>query len=150
VFQFLHQRGPNDCFIAAIVMLTGLPYEQVHDTAIDCGSYVPDKGTGDGGKILQRLGYRQENMALSEKNFGPYRGLFRSLWVPFGVSPDLMRFYCWGRPAIFSVPSLNIEGGTHAVFYTGSEVWDPNPPQKHRYTEFDKLKPEHAYVLEVR
>lgn len=143
--MLVEQRAESDCAICTISMATGLPYETTLQVGLDSEQYVVDYGTRDDAKILRLLGWYQDNMAGHSKVPSVYRGAFRSLYLPWGISPDLLRAWIWGRRAIIVVPSLNLEDGSHSIYYDGHHVLDPS--RKNRYTEFDKLKPTNALVF---
>jgi hypothetical protein len=114
-------------------MATQKPYEEVLAAAE--GIFLPGEGTRSAYKILENMGYSYEF-----KNGAPV-GDIVSRHRGYGFAPELYRDFCWGRPAVITVPSLNNPGGHHMVYYDGYEVFDPNPPEKKRYTEFHELLP---------
>lgn len=136
---FVEQRYTTDCMIAAIAMALALPYEEVYQTAINCGAYKSDHSTGIARdyEILEKLGL----VRRSYTNTTNYD--FESRHIDWCITPEFFRSMVWGRPVILSVPSLNKVNGHHALYYDGHEVFDPNPPTKNRYTacSFDTLKP---------
>jgi hypothetical protein len=137
--ELIYQRDTSDCAIAAIAMATGFTYEEVLHAAAD--DYTPGKGTFGSYKVLERLGFR-----YSFKNGRPV-GDIVSRHKDYSLAPECFRDMAWGRPALFSVPSLNIPDGTHMVYYDGYEVYDPNPPSRKRYTNFDELMPTNVILF---
>lgn len=135
----IEQRGGSDCVIAAIAMALGRPYEDVLEAAAD--EFDPAKGCRNEQKVLERLGLR-----YTFENGEPVGDIVcrRKDWC---LSPDFYRAMIWGRPALVTVPSLNIPGGHHMVFYDGHQVPDPNPPTKKRYTEFSQLEPTNVVLF---
>lgn len=109
--DFVQQRMPADCSVAAIAMFLGRPYE---DIAEHCS-----------GIELTRVG-----LTWVREDF-----IFRL----FNVEVDVFarEVMDWSEPAILSVPTLNeAEGGTHSIYWDGSRVWDPQMgrPGKSSYT----------------
>jgi hypothetical protein len=145
VFEFIEQKAKSDCVIAATAMFTGLSYDKIMETAAEL--YVPDHGTSDVSRILRDLGFRQEN--YHGKHNGDGRA-FKTIYLPWELQPKLLKEWMWGREAMFSVPSLNIEGGWHMIYYDGLNVYDPNPTTKKRYTNFDDVDPRDAYIWEPK
>jgi len=97
--NLIQQKFSSDCGVAALAMFLGRPYE---DVAVHCSGWE-----------LMRHG-------LS----GPRTDFLASL---FGVEisyrhPDVID---WTKPAVLSVPSLNIDG-SHAVYWDGQRINDPN------------------------
>lgn len=135
------QRTPNDCVIATIAMATGRPYDEVLRVGIECGAYVEGKGTRGDSKILEALGLSHEF-----ENGRPV-GDIVCKHRPHCLSAEFFRDLAWGRRAIFTVPSLNIEDGHHSVYWDGREVFDPNPPGKKRYVAFDDLLPSEVILF---
>jgi hypothetical protein len=114
-------------------MAVGKPYDEVLAAAE--GIYVPGEGTRSAYKVLENLGYSYEF-----KNGKPVGDIMCKSRI-YGITGELYRDFCWGRPCLLTVPSLNIVDGHHMVYYDGHEVYDPNPPEKKRYTEFNDLLP---------
>jgi hypothetical protein len=143
----INQRYLTDCVIAAISMALDLPYEEVYAAAIESGEYKEDhlEGIRREENILTHLGLQ----GLTFKEGKGIGGDFRSKHKDYAISPEFFRNTFWGRPTIFSVPSLNKVGGHHAVYYDGYKVYDPNPPSRNRYEEdsFDELLPSEAVVF---
>lgn len=131
--NLVEQRGPSDCVIAAIAMAVGRTYEDVLQAAGD--EFDPERGCRNDQAVLARLGLR-----YTFKNGEP-DGDIVCRRKEYCISPDFYRGMIWGRRALVTVPSLNIAGGHHMVFYDGHQVFDPNPPTKKRYTDFAQLQP---------
>jgi hypothetical protein len=149
VTYHVQQRHKGDCVIAALAMFCKLPYEAIEPVARE--HFVDRRrkaGIRDSSVILRKLGYRQENYASDDK---PLDGReFRSLWLyEYLISPNILRDYCWGRPAMMSVPSLNEKDGKHMVYYDGHRVWDPQEGRRGKkfYVDYDnKVMPTEAWV----
>lgn len=138
----IEQRYGTDCALACIAMALELSWEEVYEAAVKCEAYEADhtKGVSHQDKILVELGLLNDTKWewSTKKLVGHDRtaidnGDFRNLDRKWGETCYKFVKMCWGRPAILSVPSLNKEGGSHAVYYDGFEVLDPNPPTRKRY-----------------
>ena len=139
----VNQRFPTDCMIAAIAMALAVTWEEVYDTAIKCEAYKKDHSSGINAEddILECFGL------VEYSGYQNIDGDFRSIHRPYSISPEYFREQLWGRPVIFSAPSLNKAGGSHAVYYDGHEIFDPNPPSRNRYSSFSELLPTRALVF---
>jgi hypothetical protein len=56
------------------------------------------------------------------------------------LAPEYFLHFSWGRRAILAVPSLNIEGSFHSVYWTGTELLDPCTLKT--YGRWDGLRPD--------
>ena len=115
------------------------PYEEVLAAAE--GIYDPERGTGRDHEILRNLG-----LSYEYKNGKPV-GDFSSKRRVYGITAEFYRDFIWGRKALVTVPSLNKEDGHHMVYYDGHAVYDPNPMDKKRYTEFEELRPSEVTIF---
>jgi hypothetical protein len=131
----IYQRTPHQCAIATITMATGREYDEVLEAALASGTYEEGQGCRSYATVLKALGYSDKF-----ENGEPV-GDFASRHRGFEISPEFYRSMAWGRRAIMSVPSLNIPNDSHSVYWDGREVFDPNPPEKKRYTGFAELLP---------
>jgi hypothetical protein len=97
------QKSHDDCTICTIAMVTGEPYESVHEAAKLCG-YVFKSGTGVPiGQVLMKLGYDVD-------------------WiVGFHAIDD----------SIVSVNSLHDIDGKHAVVCNDGGIIDPSNREPH-------------------
>jgi hypothetical protein len=136
----IEQRLSTDCMIACIAMALELPYEDALAAGIKTKAYDPENGEGtrDAEKILIELGLHDEWHWSLKKLIGHDRlsvsiGDFTSRRREWGEAPYHFVKEAWGRPAILSVPSLNKESGSHAVYYDGFNIYDPNPTSRKRY-----------------
>lgn len=127
----VQQRSATDCVICCLAMLTGLSWDDV--MAAVCDLYRPDEGIRNEHEALKRLGY--DSAYENGHPVGDFvvrnRGIF---------APEAFRNFAWGRRALLSVPSLNIAGGLHMVYYDGATVFDPSPLKS--YNRFEDLNPE--------
>ncbi len=109
--NFIQQRMPADCAVAALAMLLRRSYE---DIARHCsGAELVSHG----------LPFPREQYIAR---------LFKVEIEPIDIS-----LLNWARAAILTVPSLNDGGGqTHAVYWDGKRTWDPQKgrPGKAGYT----------------
>ena len=134
------QRTPHDCMICSIAMAIDKTYEEVEAAAIKCGAYDPAKKEGIYREydVLKELGLKNEYK--NGRSFGNFQSRHRA----YEISHEYFRMASWGRPTIFSVPSLNKEGGHHAIFYDGIRIYDPSPLIAYGPDDFDKLMPSNA------
>lgn len=109
--RFIQQRMPADCAVACLAMLLGKSYE---DIASHCNGHE---------LVRHGLGWHREQHIA---------GLFNAKLEVVDIS-----LVNWKRAAILTVPSLNDgRGQTHAVYWDGKRVWDPQKgrPGKAAYT----------------
>lgn len=137
--KLITQPTPHSCAIACLAMATGSTLEEVFEAAGDL--YIEGDGLYRSYQVLEKLGYR------SEYKNGEVVGVVRDQSRPYSVSPEYFRTLAWGRPALITVSSLNIAGGHHMVYYDGYDVYDPNPPERKRYTEFSELLPSNIILF---
>lgn len=135
----IKQRTPSDCAICCMAMLTGRPYEDVMQVVGD--AFDPERGMRQEQKALQRLGfvYRFDNGRLTDDSTMACRHR------AFEIAPEFFRGLAWGRRALLSVPSLNIPGGWHMVYYDGREVLDPST--RKTYSAFEELRPDDIVIF---
>ena len=106
----IQQRTPSDCALACIAMAAGASSWDDVWTQEDA-----DKIAGKG---ISPFDYSE---------WGKRIGLrFDYCNIYAGMSQDIVRFLLRGQAAILSVNSLNIDGGSHAVYWDGQRLWDPN------------------------
>lgn len=123
--ELIKQRIPTDCAICTIAMATGRPYEEVMSTALKSDAWHPDKGMRAEYKVLEELGFKQmENFRVMHR--GP-------------LAPEYFLHFSWARPSILAVPSLNLEGMFHSVYWTGCELLDPCTSKT--YSNWKELRP---------
>lgn len=142
--ELIYQRTPHQCTIATVSMATGRDYDEVLRIGLEDGCYVEGEGCRATSLLLEALGYN------NEFQFGECVGDFISLRRDFAHSAESFRLIAWGRRAILSVPSLNKAGGSHSVFWSGRELFDPNPPDRKRYAAWDELLPTNAVLFRER
>lgn len=113
--MLVQQREKSDCAICTIAMALSKSYEAVMAAAIEAKAYEAGIGTRAEYAIIERFGFVQMR---------DFRALHRG--GKGGIlSAEFFRHFSWGRRAILAVPSLNIEGSFHSVYWTGSELFDP-------------------------
>lgn len=125
----IKQRLRSDCAICTIAMALGKTYDEVLAVAGD--KFNPDEGTRSEYVIIERFGLKQ---------MVDFRILHRG-----PLAPDYFLHFSWGRRAILAVPSLNIDGGFHSVFWSGSELFDPCT--RKTYERWDDLRPEEIILI---
>lgn len=137
--QLVVQRTGHDCAICTIAMALGMTYDQVMAAGLESKAFDPESGTRGASRILEALG-------LSNRfDRGNPVGDFVSRRRSFEISPAYFRGQIWGRRAVICVPSLNIPGGWHSIYWDGAQVWDPSP--RKRYETFDDLHPEEIILF---
>ena len=109
--RFVQQRMPADCVVACLAMFLGQTYE---DIARHCAGAE---------LVMYGLPWSRE----------------RHICELFKVDVECVdrTLVNWRRAAILTVPSLNDgKGQTHAVYWDGRRVWDPQKgrPGKAAYT----------------
>lgn len=120
-----------------MAMVTGRPYEDILGTVGD--AFEPDKGMRHEQLALKRLGfsYTFSNGEADGDIVCRHRG--------FEISPEYFRAFAWGRRALMSVPSLNLAGGWHMIFWDSRRIFDPSP--RLVYEQFIQLKPEEMVLF---
>lgn len=137
--RLIKQKGPSDCAICCLSMLTGIPHGKVIKLVGDC--WHPKMGMANTEKSLERIGFRMKRTKhptlpawrVEYLDFKPLRG------KPYEISAEYWRDQIWGRRALLSVPSLNNPGGSHMVYWHYDRLFDPSP--KKTYKDFDDLMP---------
>ncbi len=129
--MIVKQKEKSDCGICCIAMATLVDYQKVYDIGIKGKHYVPGKGLYDSEGLL-------DDLAEELCDASPSRIIHRKFYRPFPISDAYFKSMFWGRRAILSVPSLNIPNGWHAVFYDGTNLFDPST--KFTYDSFDDIK----------
>jgi hypothetical protein len=141
VATWIVQRTDHDCAICTIAMALGKSYDEVMTAGIETKGFDPERGCFAEYKIIEAFGLKQMK---------DFRCLHRG--GKFGIlSAEFFRGIAWGRRAIMAVPSLNIEGGFHSVYWNGVELLDPADPfRKKIYTRWDELLPEEVILFAER
>lgn len=108
--MMIQQHFQSDCAVACLAMFLGVKYE---DVAKHCH------------------GFELVTFGLCGKRTYDIADLFGAdiLWR------DVSKLD-YSKPAVLSVPSLNIPGGRHSVYWDGKTIFDPNVgrPDKRTYT----------------
>jgi len=127
----IKQRIPTDCAICTIAMAIERPYEDVMEAAMNSDAWHPEKGMRAEFKVLEHFGFKQMvNFRVMHR--GP-------------LAPEYFLHFSWGRPAILAVPSLNIEGMFHSVYWSGTELHDPCTSKT--YSEWKELRPDEIILF---
>lgn len=117
----IQQRFNADCAVACLAMFLGVEYEEV---AKHCTGWE-----------LVRDGmpnFRGKHLA----------SLFKAAIV--FLDPAMLDR---ARPAVLAVPSLNEAGGTHALFWDGTRVFDPNEGREGKFI-YDRAEVAWARAIE--
>jgi hypothetical protein len=129
--ELIKQRLRTDCAICTIAMALGKPYDEVMSVAIAAEAFKAEEGTRSEYAIIEKFGLRQ---------MVDFRVLHRGQ-----LAPEYFLHFSWGRRAILAVPSLNIEGGFHSVFWSGTELLDPCTART--YGKWDELRPDEIILI---
>lgn len=121
----------SDCAICTIAMALGKSYEDVLVAALQARAFKPEEGTRSEYSIIEQFGLEQMK---------DFRVLHRG-----PLAPEYFLHFAWGRRAILAVPSLNIEGGFHSVYWNGSQLFDPCTAKT--YSEWKQLRPDEIILL---
>lgn len=110
------QKNSSDCVICCMAMLSGRTYEEILNLAVDYKIRL-EQG------CIKGVYSKEENEVLAV--FGWRCGSMRRKWK---VEKDGQNFLetIKGIRAILTVPSLNIEGAYHAIYWDGAEIHDPH------------------------
>ncbi len=132
----IQQREKSDCGVATVAMLAGVSYEVALQALGK--HYQPGVGTRYFDMALNRLGY------FSEWRDGVPVGDYMNVHSDI-LQPWYFKRLAWGHKAMIIVPSLNIEGGHHILYYDGDNVWDPCLLKT--YSSFAELQPSDMYIF---
>jgi hypothetical protein len=138
--MLVKQRTSHDCALACMAMLTGKSWAETNAIIGHLVVYDGNRpGMRDDQQALKLLGfdYSFENGASVGDISCTHRGFY--------ISPEFYRSMAWGRRALLTVPSLNIPGGWHMVYYDGHNLFDPSLGKT--YGDFNKLLPEEIIVF---
>jgi hypothetical protein len=108
----IQQRSPSDCVLAAMAMALGFTAWEHAWTEEDLQKVVESKGISDFDPWLSRHGLKA-----------------REDYFEFHVWDQAVRqvrCMLWRRRALLSVDSLNLDGGSHMIYWDGTRIWDPN------------------------
>lgn len=129
--KIIYQRTSTDCAICTIAMALGRTYDEVMAKALIAEAYDLQKGCRAEYSIFEAFGLVQMQ---------DFRVLHRSI-----ISPEFFLHFSWGRRAILAVPSLNLEGGFHSVYWNGTELLDPST--KCVYQRWSELRPDEIILI---
>lgn len=143
--ELINQKKPDDCAVCCMTMLTGRDYEDVYKTIGD--AYVKGKGMVNDEAAMERLGYKKRRIP-SKRVEGAYKVEyvdFKVLFKPHEISPEYFRGMVWGRRALITAPSLNVEGGAHMIYWHYDKLFDPS--NKKTYTKLEDVKPKELILF---
>ena len=105
MYNLINQKNDSDCVVACIAMFAQCSYEDV---------------------IKKCNKFRIEPRGISDENC-------QIILASLGFNTIKLPLWCWGSPGILALPSINLAGKSHVVFWTGDynegEILDP---QKNR------------------
>lgn len=136
------QRTPHDCVLCCIAMALGRTYEDVlaHlDAAPACGGNAGKLGT-----FFVEVGCAKEEdrLALEILGLRPEKDFQQLTMSPHWATAGFLRNVLWGRRAILTVRSKNIDGH-HAIYWDGAELLDPSTRQRFEWHEVEPI----AFIL---
>ena len=108
----IQQRTNHDCVLASMAMAIGKEKWEDAWTEEDLQKVVESRGIADYDPWLDRHGLKEGRDYIS-----------------IYVHEDSMRVVkalLWKRRALLSVESVNHNYGSHAVYWDGERIWDPN------------------------
>lgn len=129
--EFIKQRLPTDCAICTIAMALAKPYDDVMAAALGAKAWKVDEGVRSEWRIIEELGLKQM-VDFRIMHRGP-------------LAPEYFLHFSWGRPAILAVPSLNIEGSFHSVYWNGTDLLDPCTLKT--YSKWEELRPDEIILF---
>lgn len=135
--QLVRQRLKFDCGICTLAMATGRPYAEIRAAAEEGSNFDVRQGIRREWQVLGRLGLQMGGHVSAD---GDFWSLERSI-----LAPEAFRRHALGRRAIMAVPSLNMPGHLHSIYWDGTTVFDPHP--KRLYTRFDELLPDELILF---
>mgnify|MGYP003135106911 CR=1 FL=1 len=133
--KLIKQIGPSDCAICCLSMLTGIEHAEVISRVGD--TWEDGMGMANTGLALLRLGFENREIPLDKGAYRIEDVDFKILRKPWGISDEMFKSMIWGRKALLTVPSLNIDGGYHMVYWYYDELFDPSP--KKTYKSYEEL-----------
>lgn len=136
----IQQRNAHDCGVAAFAMFLNIPYEEslelmstttyATNTDEETGEtteyfvFTEGYGTVFEYNVLKRLGWKVAKFYGEDWHKSDWDAV--EMHIPAYIDSKLFAKLLWGREALVSVKSMNVEGGYHYIYYDGSRVWDPN------------------------
>lgn len=118
----IKQITGSDCFLACIAMAKGANHIMDVWSFDDIKSVVATKGVGDETPWMEKVGL----MKGADYKRVSCHGLT-------DYNMDMLKAMLWKRRAILSVKSLNIDGGSHAVYWDGEILHDPSTMRTYQW-----------------
>lgn len=107
----IKQRSNNDCVLASIAMAVGASSWEDAWTEEDLKEVIESHGISDFAPWFARHHVEEWKD-------------YRHIYVNSG-NMGVVKALLWQRRAILSTNSLNNDGGSHAVYWDGTKVYDP-------------------------
>jgi hypothetical protein len=109
--------------LACLAMVVNKPFEELWD-----GNFRQ--------KIEDAKGIHGENLEKAFQLAGLTRDThYKTIWVGQLIPRLPVLSMLWKRRALIQVPSLNVEGAWHVVYWDGTEVFDPSTKQVYRWLD---------------
>lgn len=135
--RMVKQRYKYDCLLAVLCMVAGKPYEELWgDTDF------PRRAESAGGCSGELLDSAYTHAGISREDR-------RSVYAE-DLPPRAKEGILFGCRAIVQVPSLNVEGGSHFVYWDGETVFDPSNEQQYRWFNQIAVAAEFITVLKQK
>lgn len=116
----IKQLSGNDCVLACVAMARGVKYWHDLWATDDLEKVIKSGGIHTLDSWMDRAGF------VKDVNWFEFQA--------YGSSDQqLIKCLLWKRPALLSVHSLNIKGGSHMVYWDGHEVFDPSTLRTHAF-----------------
>ena len=110
--KLIKQHTGSDCVLACIAMAFGRSDVLDVFTQEDIDRVVAKNGTHVDTEL-------EKQGLVADVDF-----IDRSVYS--GTDQDTVKALLWGRRAILSVMSLNINNGQHAIYWDGEQIYDPS------------------------
>ncbi len=127
----IKQRSEYDCALCCLCMATGVDYSVFPQELIDA---ITAKRTCSG-----------ENLDKAYECAGIKRDVDFITSYTDGLSSHVVEAMIWQRRAILQLPSLNLEGGMHLVYWDGQNIQDPSNKQVYRWIK--NLRPVYVWLF---
>lgn len=124
------QQTNHDCVLACACMALNVSYETLEKRLPALCEHVREKGAS---QSMEFLIYEEFNL-VDEIDFHMLTCKDRN--VGFDIS---FKWALWGRRAMLTIPSKNIEGGYHAVYWNGKQFFDPCLKLTYNWNEVTKI-----------
>lgn len=118
----IKQITGSDCFLACVAMAKGVGHIMDLWTFDDIKAVVATRGVGDETPWMEKAALAKgvDYKRISVNGLSDY-------------NMDMLKALLCKRRAILSVKSLNIDGGSHAVYWDGEQLHDPSTQRTYQW-----------------